>query len=576
MALDVETKSLSFNLVYEPWIPVVRTDGAAETLSLQRLFLEAPKIREIAGDCPQQSIVIIRLALAVLYRAYETAYDAASFSTDDMDDMWLETWHDGVFDEEVIDGYLDEFSAGFDLFGDHPFMQVPGLAYQQAKGSSKKQKEFDSVSELVADVPKPEKFLFSTRARQSSNRDRPILDSLGFAEAARWLLFAMAYDTAGIKTPVAGNSHVKNGKAYPPKGLCGTGLLGGMEGVYLEGENLFQTLMLNWVLHDDRADNKAFFGNSSDLPAWELSLNGDPAVMTGDMVERAIDGPVSLFTWQSRRIRLVADDDGCSVKGVIRCYGDVTSLERTRRVETMCPWRENATLQKKLGSAEIPWTPIRPAPSKALWRGLSSLLSVDSESGDFRPGVVRWADEMTRKLGGDVPSIAIHAQGMSYGTQSSVFADGMDDYINISTLLLRNDAPAIGKSVEVVANTDKAVFALKKLAENLERVAGDKRSGADQAVWIEDRAYTELDQLFRDRLANFREDVDSDEYCIEWSNEVHCILLDLGDDLLNRTGASQFAAHGDFSAADAFAWFKKALNDNLGVLPRAASGKEQR
>lgn len=576
MEHDVKDELPSFNLVYESWITVVCTDGTAETISLQKLYREAPNIREITGDCPQQSIVIIRLALAVLYRAYETGYEAANFSTDDMDDLWLETWRDGVFDEEIVDDYLTEFSAGFDLFGDHPFMQVPGLAYQKAKGSSKKQKEFDPVSELVADVPKSEKFLFSTRTRQSSNRDKPILDSLDFAEAARWLLFAMAYDTAGIKTPVVGNSHVKSGKAYPPKGLCGTGLLGGMEGVYLEGENLFQTLMLNWVLHDNRASNNAFFGNEADIPSWELSLNEDSRVLTGDMVERPIDGPVSLFTWQSRRVRLVPSDDGRSVKGIIRCYGDVTSLERARCVETMCPWRENPTLQKKLGSAEIPWTPIRPTPSKALWRGLSSLLSVDSASGDFRPGVIRWADEMTRKLGDDVPSIAIHAQGMSYGTQSSVFDDGMDDSINISALLLRNDAPAIGKTVQVVTNTDKAVFALKKLAENLERVAGDKRNGSDQAGWIEDCAYAELDQLFRNRLANFGVDEDADEYCIEWSNEVHRILLNLGDDLLDRTGASQFAAHGDFSAADAFAWFKKALNDYLGALPKADARKEQR
>lgn len=585
---SIEKTNLGFNLLDEPWIPVVMLDGGTEELSLQELFEKAASIREIAGDCPQQSIVLIRLALAILYRSYglwyklefEDLVKEGEGLNSYMDELWLETWQDGCFDEEVLTDYFEKFHESFDLFGEHPFMQTAGLAYLSKSGSADEDR-CDPIDELVADVPKSNKFLFSMRARRSSKRDQPALEGLSFAEAARWLVFAQAFDVAGIKTPVAGNTHVKSGKAYPPKGLCGTGLLGSMEGVYLRGTNLFETLMWNWVLHDDRAkDSLAFLGNVEDVPAWELSQSIEPSDQTSDMLEASFKGPASLFAWQSRRIRLVPDDDGHFVKGIVVCYGDVTRLANAQGVETMCPWRESKPMQKQLGTAEVPWMPVQPNPGKALWRGSASLLSVSAEEKDFRPGVVRWAEHTSemlkdQRLGGF--SLSICSQGMSYGTQNSVFEDGFDDYFDISVALLRHDSEAVRGAIEVVAQADKAIFALRRFAENLERAAGDKKSGGQLSTWgnfVEERAYAELDGIFRDRFARFSEDESAYEYCDAWRDEVHLVLLHLGQELLDRTGATQFSGHGDYPVANAFAMYKGALNKNLGKLAETLSADE--
>ena len=120
-----------------------------------------------------------------------------------------------------------------------------------------------------------------------------------------------------------GNTHINKGKIYPLKGFLGTGWLGGIGGVYAEGANLFETLMLNWVLYDDRYDLEYYrlFGNVNDIPVWEKD-----EVPSADMDDQSsFAGPVQAMTWQSRRIRLVPNEERTRVIGVVNCYGDAVS-----------------------------------------------------------------------------------------------------------------------------------------------------------------------------------------------------------------------------------------------------------
>ena len=133
---DVGNVEVSWNLLVEPWIPVVKGDGAREVVSLRGLFEEAPDIREISGDCPQQTIVLIRLALAILYRAYCDP----DLTEPEMLDLWVRIWLQGRFDIDVVNGYLDKHVERFDLFGDNPFMQVKGLSYLPGKEREKREK----------------------------------------------------------------------------------------------------------------------------------------------------------------------------------------------------------------------------------------------------------------------------------------------------------------------------------------------------------------------------------------------------------------------------------------------------
>ncbi len=206
---------------------------------------------------------------------------------------------------------------------------------------------------------------------------RPANDRLSFAEAARWLVFLQAYGTAGIKTPVVGNTHVNKGKVYAPKDSVGTGWLGAIGGIFLQGDTLFQTLLLNWVFYDKPQDaGHGLLGNESDLPAWEWELPSSPA----DIVEAYRDpsfgiGPAALMTWQSRRVRLIPDEEGSSVVGVVCCYGDILRPINMQFAETMTRWRESTAQQKKLGTAAraLDALPARPRKGALARPGVAAL-----------------------------------------------------------------------------------------------------------------------------------------------------------------------------------------------------------
>lgn len=536
-----------FDLLVEPWIPVEWGNGEYGTTSIREALTKAHLIRRISGDIPGEPFTLLRLLLAIVYSAYSRL---ESCGEREKRAVWEELRVRGAFDEGFIESYLAEFPREFDLFdAEHPFYQVPDLAYL---GSSK---EYDPVSEFMIDVPKPEKYLFSMRGSKH-------LEKLSFDLAARYLVTAQAYDTAGIKSPVVGNTSAKGGKAYAPKGALGTGWCGALGGIYLEGRNLFETLLLNWVLFLNNVSIIA----SDDLPPWERE------VPSPDTCQREPTGPVDLLTWQSRRMRLIPSEDGASVCGVIISYGDVLLPANKQGFEMMTGWRESKQQQKKLGTATLPLMPVTLDSSRALWRGLSSLLAVVGEQCDLRPGVIRWMDELQSVQSPEDwrLHVRIVCQGVSYGTQSSVIDDAMTDSIDLRATLLRGGSEDVTKLLDVISRTDRAVGALVQFAQNVEKSQGDRRryeAYSDSAVQamrddVREAAYDELDGLYRARIAEFPDGA-VEEYCIAWLKETQAILRRLARAYVSRQHVSHFSEHGDVSVGGSFARFERNLAEAL-------------
>lgn len=543
--------SLHFNLVDEPWLPVKYRDGTAGELSLREVFHRAPSIRCLVGDIPQQEVPMLRLCEAVVYRLYTCAC-LADLTHEEMLDEWEEHWKRGSFDSRVIDSYLDKFYGRFDLFGEMPFLQVPGLAYQSDG------KPYDSIAEILADVPKPGKFLFSMRAKGS-------LEGISCAEAARWLLFFLAYDVAGIKTPVVGNLRASKGKVYAPKGLPGVGWLGSIGSVFVEGRSLFETLMLNWVMYDNVSYGGDVFRLQDDLPPWERSAS------SADSAAVSPSGPVSLFTLQSRRLRLVPDPSGSSVIGIVSCYGDIVRPTEARGRETMTAWRESTKQQKALGLPFVPLMPQVHDCSRALWRGLGPLLARGTKAGkrDLRPAVIRWNEELREEGVEGLPkTLCVHAQGVEYGSQSSVVTNAYDDSLDLGDAMLRRDSVATNCAIETVDLIDKAVFQLACLVRNLESSAGGKRDAytvnrvSDD---VKERAYLSLDELARNSLRSFTADQGPGPYCQQWRDAAKAILLRLGNDYVVQSGTSRFIRRENGSVTESFAHFRRQLDRILDV-----------
>lgn len=468
----------SFDLVSRPWVPVQLRDGTSTELSLKEVFACAGDVRRLVGDVPSQEFALLRLLLAILHDAVEGPED-------------LEAWQELYESPEPfadIPLYLDRHRERFDLLHPaRPFFQVSDLRTQKD--------EVASLNRIVADVPNGDPF-FTMR--------QPGVDRLSFAEAARWVVHAHAFDTSGIKSGAVGDPRVKGGKGYPQ----GVGWAGNLGGVFVEGDSLQQTLLLNLVA----SDASALTVGKDDRPAWRREPCG-PDVQQG--LESRPTGPRDLYTWQSRRIRLHHDDQG--VHGVVLSYGDPLASADRHLYEPMSGWRRSKPQEKRLGRSPV-YMPREHDPSRAAWRSLASLLMSQgqertaqrSEPAPYlRAGVLKWIAELTyERLLPREMFIRPRLVGARYGTQQSVIDEVVDDGVTMSVVLLHEqDQRYATEALGAVEDSNAGVGALGDLAADLARTAGRDPEAPRETV--RDLGFGLLDGPYRQWLAGLGDTQDA-------------------------------------------------------------------
>ncbi|WP_306191427.1 type I-E CRISPR-associated protein Cse1/CasA [Streptomyces sp. MK5] len=527
---------LSFDLTVRPWIPMLRRDGSQDELSLRQVFEQAHDLRRIVGDLPTQEFALVRLLLAVAHDALDGPQDI---------DAWAELWADeSCF--APVGAYLEEHRGRFDLLdADAPFFQTAGL--RTAKD------EVFSLNRIVADVPNGEPF-FTARM--------PAVARLTFAEAARWVVHAHAYDTSGIKTGVQGDERAKGGKVYP----LGVGWAGNLGGVFVEGRTLRETLLLNLVA----ADTSNLAIDEADAPAWRREPCGPGGA------ERAPTGVRDLYTWQTRRLRLHFDDSG--VHGVVLGYGDpLTARDRQHR-EPMTAWRRSKPQEAKLRKSPV-YLPREHAPERSAWRGLGALVSTEAgaaggsePAGYLRPGILEWVARLVTE--GELERgflVRARIVGARYGTQQSVIDEIVDDHVSMAVVLLHErDRRYAEQAVAAVGDADLAVNALGDLATNLARAAGTEMEGPRSSA--RDLAYGLLEAPYRTWLAHLGDTDDPYARRTDWQQQVYGMVSRLGDRLMAAAGDAAWQGrivevkHGTewLNSALAGKWFRAALYRGLG------------
>ncbi|WP_329550443.1 type I-E CRISPR-associated protein Cse1/CasA [Streptomyces sp. NBC_00696] len=541
---------LSFDLTSRPWIPVLRRDGTQDELSLREVFAQAHSLRRIAGDVPTQEFALLRLLLAIVHDALDGPRD-----TED----WAQLWADkGCF--TPLPAYLDRHLDRFDLLHPHtPFFQVADLRTARD--------EVFSLNRIVADVPNGDPF-FTSRM--------PAVDRLGFAEAARWVVHAHAYDTSGIKTGTVGDARAKNGKVYP----LGVGWAGTLGGVFVEGDTLRETLLLNLVA----ADTTGVRIDRDDCPAWRREPCGPTAA-----ANRHPSGVRDLYTWQTRRLRLHFDEDG--VHGVVLGYGDPLTAHNLHTREPMTAWRRSTAQEKKRGEALV-YLPREHDPSRAVWRGLASLMAERAVAGQgaeaasaLRPGILEWVARLVTE--GDLPRgflIRTRVVGAVYGTQQSVIDEIVDDHLAMAVMLLhRQDREYAQQAIDAVGDAERAVTVLGDLATDLARAAGTQTDGPRSRA--RERGFAALDDPYRLWLRTLADAADPDEQRTLWRRQTRRIIHRLGDELLaeapdaaweGRIAATPKGAVW-FNSAFAEGWFRYRIGDALGLADSAGpeAGEQQ-
>ncbi|KAB1662979.1 type I-E CRISPR-associated protein Cse1/CasA [Pseudoclavibacter sp. CFCC 13611] len=507
-----DTVPATFNLLDEAWLPVERIDGSRDSLSLVEVFAQSRQITRFVGDLPLQDFTLHRLLLAVLYGVIPGGPSAK---------QWRSLWQNGF--PGAVTAYLERYRHRFDLLDDEqPFFQVADLT--TSKG------EMTGLERLILDVPNGHLF-FTTRSGRG-------LSSISLAEAARWLVTVQAYDPSGIKSGALGDDRVKGGKGYPI-GIAWAGHLGGL---LVTGRTLHETLLLNFAGQEVQPDVRWTDRSSGvlhDVPVWQRPQPTAAASLGLDQPSDAIGGttyfhgPATLYTWQSRRIRLGVSGD--RVTSVLLANGDTLKPQNAHQYEPMTAWRKSEPQAKKLKMSTV-YMPLEHQPDRALWRGVAQFLpvSLPQAGADRLPSLTtRWLSRLQAEhLIGDDQLVRLKAFGVEYGSQSSVVDEVISDDLDLPLSVLSSSDPTVkGLLDSATALADSGVGEATRFAANIAQAAGQPVEGPRRQV--RERAFELLDSAFRKWVQQLTADAAQDTTALSaWQDAVRDILRTIGDELI--------------------------------------------
>lgn len=330
--------TLTFNLITQPWIPVLREDGSFGELGLREVLIQSPRLREIAHDSPLFVASIYPLLTTIMHRVLpgQTYRERKA--------EWHRIWEQKIFgdaDVEAIDAYFARWADRFDLFHPRfPFYQVTGLEMKEASELRRLAMEENNAPALFANDADPD-----WRSPSPALAARLLVTiqnfALGFGKSAR--------------------AKIGGEEIEPPYSADGP-LLRGLT-VWTSGDTLFQTLMLCLVPHVLPKD---------DVPCWELD---EPYKLRDQLVngKRKTIPPrdiCDLLTLQSRLIRLLPEEQNGVVVVPRVFFTQGRSLEKDAAGRPEFHPLKLYTAPKKEG-----FSVLTLSENRATWRNAHTLLS---------------------------------------------------------------------------------------------------------------------------------------------------------------------------------------------------------
>lgn len=519
-----------FNLLDEPWLRVRDPDGAVKLVSLPEALLGAHRFSGLAGEIPTQDVAVMRLLLAVLHTVFTRMDEKGAgreFSSEsEAVKQWKILWEMRHYPEEPIKRYLEEYRERFWLFHpSRPFGQVPEAADGTFYTSAKLNGELSESSNKVR--------LFPTRTGKEKRE-------VSMAEAARWLLYLNAFDDTSSKP---------KGKDLPSPGA---GWLGKLGLIYAEGNNLFETLMLNTVFLKDGKE----LWEEEEAPEWERN-EARSAERTEISRPRNL---AQLYTLQSRRILLQRENE--AVTGYHLLGGDFFSPVNAF-VEPMTIW---APVPQK-GDTLPEFRPRRHDAKKQMWREFPSLFF--TSEGTRLPGIVQWISFLEdKKLLEQDRKLRFRIASVQYGDKDFFVTDVFSDSLSFHRSLLSELGVAwqvrIRAELEACNQVADAVYILER---DIRRASG----GSNVPATAKEQLYYRLDKPFRQWLESLnpeQKEMELEKKCLEWQETVCRIARQLGKELVEGAGSSAFAGRTYkekekeyyYSAPEAYRWFQYRIN----------------
>jgi CRISPR system Cascade subunit CasA len=293
---------------------------------------------------------------------------------------------------------------------------------------------------------------------------------------------------------------------------------------------------------------------------------------------------LSLYTWQSRRIRLFGDRAGIS--GAMVSNGDPIDWQDGHRREPMSVWGRSGPREQKQKRLPI-YLPRPHDHTRQLWRGLQTLLPPPAQAGEpaqrLSPLVSQWLAHLT--VGGVIgPDVLVRqcATSVAYGSNQSVIDEVYSDALTMNVLVLVDGSPLRTIAVDGSADAEAAVRQLRNFAANLVRAAGGRDAGNGAAERAAELGYAQLDSDFRQWLLGLRPDRDPVAARTVWQRTVRGAVSRLGARLAAAAGPAAWTGRMvedrsgqevHLCTSQAEAWFRRGLAK---ALPMATDRPDRR
>ena len=382
-----------FNLWDDPWIRVLRLDGARAELSMRATLLNAHTVRALHDPSPLTVAGIHRLLTAIVQAiaAPESLGEIAAVLADRR------------FDPISIDTFGTQFRHRFGLFNPTaPFMQTADAPATPGKAAK-------TVAYLLTEVPSGTNRAHFHHVTDDAHRLCP-------ACCARALVVVPAFASAG------GSGHKPSINGQPPMYLLPV------------GPTLFHSLARSLTVEayqPPQADPLR-----STAAVWSGAVNIPKAQEQHDV------GYLESLTFPARRIRLYPQVYAgcCSQCGAVSDVAVATmvydmGLSRPKRSAL---WRD-PFIAFAISGKEHKLASIKPRAGRALWREYGTLLL--SQGTDVQPLIVAQTRVMIDN-GYLPPDAFMHFRCIGLRTDQAKSIEWFDETLDVPPTLLRDPAGA--------------------------------------------------------------------------------------------------------------------------------------
>lgn len=517
----------SYNLLDEKWIKVIdsNTDKTIR-VSLIEVFRNASDYRMLSGEMKTQDFAMFRLLLSVLHTVFSRfnangePYECVELddryrqlsdvSEDDLEDYedelldtWEELWNKGTFPDIVIK-YLEKNRDRFYFFDEkYPFYQVTEDEILKNIKNDKKPTDtaIKNVNRLISESNN-KKALFSPKTDSDDNKNKVSTDEL-----VRWIIMFQGYTGQADKTKLNRDDYeISKGWIYD------------IGGIYIEGESLFETLMLNLVLIHPVQEKYIL---AKQKPCFEYS--GDENI---SLSFAGINNLAQLYTNWSRAVHIDVDEASRVNIEIVK----MPAVSKTDNYfELMTIWRLNKT-----GTYKGLCTPMKHSFGKSLWRSFG-LLCLSKKDEVPNVGIIDWLGKIKNIISKDkVGIVAVGMQDDGNAT-SWVPINEIVDELNISQFLLFDTADngwtvRINDLIEETKNLIDSTF--KRFLKDIKEIRNLSGDGFVERN-IEE-IYSAIDLPFKSWIYSLNNESSKDAAILEWRNILKHILLKKAKEILDE------------------------------------------